>query len=67
MDHVGVRKWLGCKETSSCLVCQGDPGTGKTILAATTIQHIRTIAATELAVVAFVFYDYKTPPTYERT
>lgn len=58
VEHVGFRKWLDCKETSSCLICQGDPGTGKTTIAATTIQHIRTTA--EPAVVAYILCDYKT-------
>lgn len=51
-----LQAWSRLDET--CLYCSGEPGTGKTVIAAMSIEH-----ATELipaSEVAYIFCDYKT-------
>lgn len=60
VEAEGFRQWLQDNKASRCLVCPGDPGTGKSFLAATAIQHIKTSSSrTEPRVVAYIFCDYK--------
>lgn len=60
MEAEGFRQWLQDNKASRCLVCPGDPGTGKSFLAATAIRHIKTLSSrTEPRVVAYIFCDYK--------
>lgn len=49
-------KWLDHEEV--CLLCSGDPGTGKTIIAATAIEHV--LSTDTRATVAYIFCDYQT-------
>ncbi|KAF1989807.1 hypothetical protein K402DRAFT_318136, partial [Aulographum hederae CBS 113979] len=49
--------WMeGEKQT---LFCPGDPGTGKTMLAATAIDHLRSYAPKNGEGLAYIFCDYK--------
>jgi DNA replication protein DnaC len=52
-----VASWLN--EPKGTLFCRGDPGTGKTMIAAIMINHLMNIAEKEAHGVAFVYCNYK--------
>lgn len=55
LETLEFKKWLRREEI--CLLCSGDPGTGKTIIAATAIECI--MKTDKTATVAYIFCDYQ--------
>ncbi|KAK0435972.1 hypothetical protein EV421DRAFT_1908255 [Armillaria borealis] len=57
------QKWVYGSATSSCLWCPGNPGVGKTILAAIVIDYLRLLNHERKTLVLSIFCDYQSATT----